>query len=73
MKKIENKIFSEVDVIHVVGTYEYKILKEQYINKTIRNIPLYIYTNQLKNIEKDFSKRKDLIFFGGFEHSANFD
>ena len=73
MKKIENKIFSEVDVIHVVGTYEYKILKEQYINKTIRNIPLYIYANQLKNIEKDFSKRKDLIFVGGFEHSPNFD
>ena len=73
MKKIENEIFSKVDVIHVVGTYEYKILKEQYINKTIRNIPLYIYPNQLGNLEKDFSKRKDLIFVGGFEHSPNFD
>ena len=73
MKKIENEIFSKVDVIHVVGTYEYKILKEQYINKTIRNIPLYIYPNQLGNVEKDFSKRKDLIFVGGFEHSPNFD
>ena len=73
MEYIEKYIFNKVDIIHVVGNYEYNILKKEYKNKTIRNIPLYIYEKQLTNIEKDFSKRKDLIFVGGFEHSPNVD
>ena len=73
MEKIEREIFNKVDIIHIVGSYEYKILKDEYKNKTIRNIPLYIYEEPLKNIEKNFHKRKDLIFVGGFEHSANVD
>ena len=73
MEKIEREIFNKVDIIHIVGSYEYKILKAEYKNKTIRNIPLYIYEEPLKNIEKNFHKRKGLIFVGGFEHSANVD
>jgi GT2 family glycosyltransferase len=72
-KKIEMEIFSKVDIIHVVGNYEYQILKEKFEQKTIRNIPIFIYENQLTNVEKDFSKRKDLIFVGGFLHSPNID
>jgi GT2 family glycosyltransferase len=72
-KKIEMKIFSNVDIIHVVGNYEYQILKEKFHKKIIRNIPLYIYDNQLTNIEKDFSKRNGLIFVGGFSSSPNKD
>ena len=70
---IENKIFSRTDVIYVVGNYEFNVLKEKYSNKTIRNIPLYFYDKLLTNIEKDFSKRKDLIFVGNFLHSPNID
>ena len=73
LKKIEMDIFSKVDIIHVVGNYEYQILKEKFDKKIIRNIPIYIYDKQLTNIEKDFSKRKDLIFVGGFLHSPNKD
>ena len=73
LKKIEMDIFSKVDIIHVVGNYEYQILKEKFDKKIIRNIPIYIYNKQLSNIEKDFSKRKDLIFVGGFLHSPNKD
>lgn len=73
MKKIETDIFKKVDIIHVVGNYEYKILKEQYKNKTISNIPIYIYEKQETNVEKKFAKRKDLIFVGNFEHSPNLD
>jgi GT2 family glycosyltransferase len=72
-KKIEMEIFSKVDVIHVVGNYEYQILKEKFNKKIIRNIPLYIYDKLLPNVEKDFSKRKDLIFVGGFYHLPNKD
>lgn len=72
-QKIEFDIFSKVDVIYIVGNYEEKILKQNYKTKIIRNIPIYIYEHQLINIEKDFSKRKDLIFVGGFRHSPNKD
>lgn len=72
-EKIEMEIFNKVDIIHVVGNYEEEILKKKFVNKIIRNIPIYIYENQLINIEKDFSKRKDLIFVGGFSHSPNKD
>ena len=71
--KIEMEIFSKVDIIHVVGNYEYQILTKQFKQKTIRHIPIFMYENQLTNVEKDFSKRKDLIFVGGFLHSPNID
>lgn len=73
MKRIEIEIFNKVDIIHVVGNYESKILKERFSNKIIRNIPLYIYEKHYNDVEKDFSKRKGLIFVGGFLHRPNID
>ena len=72
-KTLEMDIFSKVDIIHVVGNNEQKILKKKFIGKPIRNIPLYIYSNQVLYIEKDFSKRKGLIFVASFSHSPNED
>ena len=72
LEKIEKQIFSKVDVIYVVGSYEFKILKDKLKNKIIRNIPLYIYETQYNNVERDFSKRKDIIFVGGM-HDTNID
>ena len=72
-KIIENYIFLKVDIIHVVGNFEFKLLKEKYPNKTIRNLPLFFYDKLPKNIEKDFSKRQNIIFVGGFNHSPNVD
>lgn len=73
MKRLENEIFNKVDIIHIVGNYEYNILKKEFKNKIIRNIPLYIYDKQQKMIEKDFFKRRNLVFVGGFYHSQNVD
>ena len=70
---LENEIFSKSDVIHVVGNYELNYLKKKYEDKIIRDIPLFFYEKQLINIEKDFSKRKDIIFVGRFSHSPNVD
>ena len=70
---LENEIFSKSDVIHVVGSYELNYLKKKYEDKIIRDIPLFFYEKQLTNIEKDFSKRKDIIFVGRFSHSPNVD
>ena len=72
-KIIENSIFPKVDIIHVVGNYEYNYLKEKYPNKIIRSVPLFYYDKLPINIEKDFSKRKNLLFVGGFLHSPNVD
>ena len=72
-KIIENNIFSKVDIIHVVGNYEYNFLKKKYPNKIIRKVPLFFYDNLPPNIEKDFSKRKNIVFVGGFLHSPNVD
>ena len=72
-KNKEIEIFSKVDVGYVVGSYEQKTIHEKFNDKTIRNIPIYIYEKNLTNISKDFSKRKDLIFVGSFLHSPNKD
>ena len=70
---IEHKIFSSVDIIYVVGNYGFDVLNGEYKNKTIRGVPLFFYNKLLPNIEKDFSKRKDIIFVGNFLHSPNVD
>lgn len=72
-KETEFKLFREADVGHVVGSYEQKIMQDAFPGKPIRNIPLYIYEELPKGIEKDFSKRKDLLYVGGFGHHPNVD
>ena len=72
-KNTEYDLFSKVDVGHVVGTYEQKVIQDAFPNKPIRNIPLYIYDNFPDDVEKDFSKRKNIIFVGGFGHRPNAD
>lgn len=72
-KEREFNLFNKVDVIHVVGNYEENILKGKLKNKAIRNIPVYIYDSVRDNVNKDFEKRKDIIFVGGFGHPPNTD
>ncbi|WP_022760456.1 glycosyltransferase [Butyrivibrio sp. AD3002] len=72
-KKIEFEIFDTADVIHVVGSYEEEYLKKLLPDKKIRNIPIFIYTDEKSNIEKDFAKREDILFVGGFAHPPNLD
>lgn len=72
-KPIELELFSKADVGHVVGSYEQGIIKEEFPDKPIRNIPLYIYDDEPSDIEKDFSKRRDILFVGGFNHAPNVD
>ena len=71
-EEVEMKLFSLADVGHVVGSYEQKIMQEKFPNKPIRNIPIYIY-DKIPMVEKDFSKRKNIMFVGGFGHGPNVD
>ena len=73
VKQIEMEIFNKVDIIHVVGDFEYNYFKEKFENKIIRNIPLFIYENNYDIIEKDFSKRNGLIVVAGLLHAPNAD
>jgi len=73
IKEIEMEIFKKVDVIHVVGDFEYTYLKGIFNDKVIRNIPLFFYKEKCNNIEKDFSKRNGLILVAGLKHYPNYD
>lgn len=72
-KEIEFGLIEKADVVHVVGSYEEEYLKGYFPDKKIRNIPLYIYSDIKQGVEKDFDKRKDLLFVGGFGHPPNED
>lgn len=72
-KKIEMKLFENADVGHVVGSYEQEVMQKALPEKPVRNIPLYIYDDMPERIEKDFAKRKDILFVGGFSHAPNID
>ena len=73
IRKTEMDLFEKADVVHVVGSFEQQYLADILPNKIIRNIPLYIYESLPEQIEKDFSKRQDIIFVGGFGHPPNTD
>ena len=72
-KKIEYELFEKADVGHVVGSFEQQKMQEAFPDKPIRNIPLYIYEDIPKDINKDFAKRQDLLYVGGFNHVPNVD
>ena len=72
-KKIEYELFEKADVGHVVGSYEQAIMQKAFPDKPIRNIPLYIYEDELSDIQKDFSQREDIMYVGGFGHPPNED
>ncbi|WP_409344197.1 glycosyltransferase [Paenibacillus sp. MBLB4367] len=74
-KAIEFELFQKSDVIYVVGSYEQELVRREFPDKVVRNIPLYLYDdNQIVNGQlTDFDKRKDLLFVGGFGHKPNQD
>ena len=73
IKKLEMELFSKTDVCHVVGSYEQRVVQELFPGKRVRNIPLYIYEQFPEKIEKDFTKRENIMFVGGFNHKPNVD
>lgn len=72
-KEIEYDLFGKADVGHVVGSYEQEIMQKVFPNKSIRNIPLYIYDEILTDINKNFAERSDILYVGGFGHPPNVD
>ena len=57
----------------MVGDYEQKLLKKEFPQKRIRNIPIFTYDplDESDNVLR--YDRKDLLFVGGFNHPPNVD
>ena len=72
-KEKEFSLFDKADVIHVVGTYEQGILKKEFNDKPVHNIPVYIYDGVRNDVNKNFNERENIIFVGGFGHPPNVD
>ena len=72
-KKKEFALFKKADVIHVVGSYEQSYLQKEFADKPVRNLPIFIYDGPKANVCKDFKKRRDILFVGGFGHPPNTD
>lgn len=73
-KVIEDSLFTMTDIIHVVGSYEERLLKERFPDKNVRNIPLYIYGAEETTSEPvNVDPKSDILFVGGFNHKPNVD
>lgn len=72
-RTIEFKLIDTADVVYVVGDYEQKLLKKEFPQKRIRNIPIFTYDplDESDNVLR--YDRKDLLFVGGFNHPPNVD
>ncbi|WAJ24552.1 glycosyltransferase [Lacrimispora xylanolytica] len=72
-KNIEFELIRKADVVYVVGNYEYKVLKKEFPEKPLRNIPIFTYEALDENNAPDLEGRKNLLFVGGFGHPPNID
>jgi GT2 family glycosyltransferase len=73
-KEQEMKLFQQADVVHVVGAYEERYLRQLLPEKPIRNIPLYVYTDEeLDREPRSCADTAGLLFVGGFGHHPNAD
>lgn len=73
-KTIEFKLIHEADVVYVVGDYEYKLLKKEFPEKQIRNIPIFAYDFVDESSPSTKAEEKNnLLFVGGFNHPPNVD
>lgn len=74
IKKIEEHLYKNVDIILSVSTYERDILKELFPEKIVKTMPIYIFDNSILPEEFiPYEARRDLLFVGGFKHSPNED
>lgn len=71
-KKLEMSLFNKADIIYAVGSYEQQTLSGLLPQKTVRNIPVYIYPSA-KLKERKILQTQGLLFVGGFAHAPNAD
>jgi len=73
-RKLEYELFEKADLIHVVGTYEQEIIRRQFPEKKVSNIPLFMVDEGgLAKECRTFEERDHFLFVGGFSHKPNID
>lgn len=72
-KTMEFDLVQKADVVYVVGDYEYEVLRKEFPNKPLRNIPIFTYEPLDETCKPVLEGRKDLLFVGGFGHPPNID
>lgn len=71
-KSIEFDIFKNVDLIYYPSDKEVKLIKEIDQSYNVKRLQPYLFDNVVAK-KYDASKRKDILFVGGFGHAPNFD
>jgi GT2 family glycosyltransferase/ubiquinone/menaquinone biosynthesis C-methylase UbiE/glycosyltransferase involved in cell wall biosynthesis len=71
-KNVEISLFNKADIILTPSQEERDLIKELGIRNKIYAIKPYIY-DTIPDPVYDFSKRKDILFVGGFAHVPNID
>ncbi len=72
-KALEYSYIEKSDAVFLVGSVEANLLKSDFPNKTIRDIPIFLYRENDIPKRKRASEREDLLFVGGFAHAPNID
>jgi len=71
-EKKEDFICSNSDVLLTFSEVEEKFLKEKFPDKRVFTAPLFFYPD-VRDPDRDFSKRRDLLYVGACAHSPNHD
>lgn len=71
-KLIETSLIQKSDTVLTLSFDEKTIMEKEMSAVDVRVMPAFFY-NEFKEPLKDFSKRKDLLFVGGFNHKPNVD
>jgi len=71
-KKLETHLIENSDVTLTLSLDEKRIMEQDMAPREIRTMPPFFYSDFNSPI-CDFSKRKDILFIGGFNHKPNVD
>ena len=71
-KEVEISLFNKADIVLTPSKEESDLIKRLGIKTSVCAIKPYIY-DTIQNPIHDFSKRKDILFVGGFIHAPNVD
>jgi len=71
-ERMEDFAFANSDVLLTFSGVEERIIRERYPWKRVYTVPLYFYS-ATHQPDRDFSRRKDLLFVGACSHTPNRD
>jgi glycosyltransferase involved in cell wall biosynthesis len=71
-EKKEDSVFSNSDVLLTFSHVEEKYLRDKFPGKRIMTVPLFFY-DEVPEVNRDFSQRRDLLFVGSCAHTPNRD